>query len=140
MLRSSVWDVFNNFLLIDATDRSKISIDQKRFFYRIKPIPLSFFANTPFSIYSAFTSNGPHLICFSSIEISVGAINYPPPPAFKAVRLFLNTGEHRFFYLGGCDCVKCGIQRKTKFLLVFFNFKRGKWVNKRLNTMSLLSI
>ena len=27
----SVWDVFNNFLLIDATDRSKISSDQKRF-------------------------------------------------------------------------------------------------------------
>ena len=40
----SVWDVFNNFLLIDATDRSKISSDQKRFF-----IPLSFFANTPFN-------------------------------------------------------------------------------------------
>ena len=28
----SVWDVFNNFLLIDATDQSKISSDQKRFF------------------------------------------------------------------------------------------------------------
>ena len=38
-LHSSVWDVFINFLLIDATDRSKISSDQKRFFYRIKPIP-----------------------------------------------------------------------------------------------------
>ena len=38
-LRYSVWDVFNNFLLIDATDRSKISSDQKRFFYRIKSIP-----------------------------------------------------------------------------------------------------
>ena len=38
-LRSSLLDVFNNFLLIDATDRSKISSDQKRFFYRIKPIP-----------------------------------------------------------------------------------------------------
>ena len=30
-LRSSVLVVFNNFLLIDATDRSKISRDQKRF-------------------------------------------------------------------------------------------------------------
>ena len=37
-LRSSVWVVFNNFLLIDATDRSKISSDQKRLF----------FVNTPF--------------------------------------------------------------------------------------------
>ena len=36
----SVWDVFNNFLLIDATDRSKISSDQKRF--------LSHWAYTPF--------------------------------------------------------------------------------------------
>ena len=31
-LSYSVWDVFNNFLLIDATNRSKISSDQKRFF------------------------------------------------------------------------------------------------------------
>ena len=38
MLRYSVQVVFNNFLLIDATDRSKISSDQKRLF----------FVNTPF--------------------------------------------------------------------------------------------
>ena len=44
----SVWDVFNNFLLIDATDRSKISSDQKRFFIALSLYPLSFFANTPF--------------------------------------------------------------------------------------------
>ena len=31
-LRSSVLVVFNNFLFIDATDRSKISSDQRRFF------------------------------------------------------------------------------------------------------------
>ena len=30
-LRSSVGVVYNNFLLIDATDRSKFSSDQKRF-------------------------------------------------------------------------------------------------------------
>ena len=40
-VRSSVWDVFNNFLLTDATDRNKISSDQKRFFYRTKPISFS---------------------------------------------------------------------------------------------------
>ena len=39
---------FNNFLLIDATDRSKIRSDQKRFFIALSPYPLSFFANTPF--------------------------------------------------------------------------------------------
>ena len=47
-LSLSVWDVFNNFLLIDATDRSKISSDQKRFFIALSLYPLSFFANTPF--------------------------------------------------------------------------------------------
>ena len=30
-LSYSVWDIFKNFLLIDATDRSMISSDQKRF-------------------------------------------------------------------------------------------------------------
>ena len=47
-LRSSVWGVFINFLLIDPTDKSKISIDQKRFFIALSLYPLSFFANTPF--------------------------------------------------------------------------------------------
>ena len=49
-LSYSVWDVFNNFLLIDATDRSKISSDQKRFFITLSLYPLSFFANTPFKL------------------------------------------------------------------------------------------
>ena len=49
-LRYSVWDVFNNFLLIDATDRSKIRSDQKRFFIALSLYPLSFFANTPFNL------------------------------------------------------------------------------------------
>jgi len=50
-LSYSVWDVFNNFLLIDATDRSKISINQKRFFIALSLYPLSFFANTPFKFF-----------------------------------------------------------------------------------------
>ena len=49
-LSYSVWDVFNNFLLIDATDRSKISSDQKRFLIGLSLYPLSFFANTPFKV------------------------------------------------------------------------------------------
>ena len=49
-LRSSVLVVFDNFLLIDATDRSKISSNQKRFFIALSLSPLSFFANTPFKI------------------------------------------------------------------------------------------
>ena len=49
-LRSSVWDVLNNFLLKDATDLSKISSDQKRFFIALSLYPLSFFANTPLKL------------------------------------------------------------------------------------------
>ena len=47
-LRSSVWVVFNNFLLIDATDRNKISGVQKRLFFAVSLYPIHFFANTPF--------------------------------------------------------------------------------------------
>ena len=50
VLRYSVLVVFNNFLLIDATDRSKIISDQKRFFISLSLYPLSFFANTPFNL------------------------------------------------------------------------------------------
>jgi len=55
-LRSSVWDVFNNFLLIDATDRSKISSDQKRLYIALSLYPLSFFANTPFNLIGPFSA------------------------------------------------------------------------------------
>ena len=47
MLQFSQWDVFNNFLLIDETDISKISSDQKRLFIALSLYPLSFFATTP---------------------------------------------------------------------------------------------
>ena len=45
-----VLDGFNKFLLIDATNRSKISSDKKRFFIALSLYPLSFFANTPFKV------------------------------------------------------------------------------------------
>ena len=51
MIRSSVWVGFNNFLLIDATDRSKISSVQKRLFFAVSLYPLSFFADTPFKLF-----------------------------------------------------------------------------------------
>ena len=41
---------FTIFSVVDATDRSKISTDQKRFFIALSLHPLSFFANTPFKI------------------------------------------------------------------------------------------
>ena len=52
----SVWDVFNNFLLKDATDRSKINSDQKRVFIALSLYPLSFFVNTPFK-YNILSAN-----------------------------------------------------------------------------------
>ena len=48
-LRSSVLVVFNNFFLIDATDRSNIISNQKRLFLAAHLYPLSFLANTPFN-------------------------------------------------------------------------------------------
>ena len=43
----SVLVVLNNFLLVDAKARSKISSDQKRFFIALSLYSLSFFVNTP---------------------------------------------------------------------------------------------
>ena len=37
-----VWDVFDNFLLIDATDRSKLNSDQKRLFFAVSLYPFYF--------------------------------------------------------------------------------------------------
>ena len=53
-LSYSVWEVFNNFLIIDATDRSKISSDQRRFFIVLSLYPHSYFASTPFKIILNF--------------------------------------------------------------------------------------
>ena len=49
-IRSAVLVVFNNFVPRHATDRSKISSDQKRFFIALSLYPLLFFANTPFKV------------------------------------------------------------------------------------------
>ena len=38
-------------VLIDATDRSKISSNQKRLFFTVSLYPLSFFGNTPFNAF-----------------------------------------------------------------------------------------
>jgi len=49
-LRSSVWVVFNKFLLIDALGRSKISTDHHRWFFAVSLYPLSFIPNTTFNL------------------------------------------------------------------------------------------
>ena len=73
-LRSSAWVVFNNFLLIDPTDRSKISSDQKRLFFAVILYPLSFFANTPFNedeVNFYFYSENPYVYVFLYKKISL---------------------------------------------------------------------
>ena len=65
-LSSSVWDVFNNFLLIDATDRSKISSDQTRSFIALSLYPLSFFAKTPFKWHIVTITIKPRITMISS--------------------------------------------------------------------------
>jgi len=47
-LRSSAWGVFNDFFLIDATDRRIISNYQKRLFFAVSLYPLLFSTNTLF--------------------------------------------------------------------------------------------
>jgi len=65
-LRSSVWVVFNNFLLIDVADRSNISSDQKRLFFAVIIYPLSFLANTPFKLvmYVFFINGNQQFVFF----------------------------------------------------------------------------
>ena len=64
-LRSSVWDIFNNFLLIDATDRSKISSDQKRFFIALSLYPFHFSRTLPLKHPSKFG------ICLCSVHCTL---------------------------------------------------------------------
>ena len=54
-MRSSVWVVFNHFLLIDATDRSKTGSDQDRIKFDISLYPFHFSRTLPltFDVYSA---------------------------------------------------------------------------------------
>ena len=56
-LSYSAWDVFNNFLLIDATDRSKISSDQKRLFIALSLTPFHFSRTLPLSAIIDFKNN-----------------------------------------------------------------------------------
>ena len=53
-LRSSAWVVFNNFLLIDAIDRRKISSDQKRLFFAVSLYPFNFLRTLPLNKNKTF--------------------------------------------------------------------------------------
>ena len=59
------------FLLIDATDRSKISSDQKCFFIALSLHPLSFFANTPFKYQGYRCESGHWHICMKGHHLNL---------------------------------------------------------------------
>ena len=54
-LRSSVWVVFNNFLIIDATDRSKISSNHHRIFFDISLYHISCISSQYLYIFYYYT-------------------------------------------------------------------------------------
>ena len=96
-LRSSVWDVFINFLLIDATDRSKISSDQKRFFIALSLCPLSFFANTPFKLNS-YNSRQDSLQGFQGVNQGIPVPRYPYLPQYQNPFRLYNQYPSQFNY------------------------------------------
>ena len=102
-LRSSAWIVFNNFLLIDATDKSKISSDRKRLFFALRQYPLSFFANTPFK--------GPNLINLSCVvELpSVGSnLNHLFKVVKEGLKSVIRTDSRHFtFIIFGFSSLTC---------------------------------
>ena len=96
-LSYSEWDVFNKFLLIDATYRSKISSDQKRFFIALSLYPLSFFAKNPFNfklIFEFFPS------IFTSQISKIKDLNLRSTISFPS----LKTDKRQSFYLAFCSC------------------------------------
>ena len=64
-LRSLVWVVFNNFLLIDATDRSKIGSDQKRLFFFT---PFNFSRILPLNTQGIFKRKSSRLLEFKFVD------------------------------------------------------------------------
>ena len=77
-LSYSVWDVFNNFLLIDATDRSKFSGDQKRFFIALSLYPFHFSRTLPLTNFPSGLSSREITnvrILFYSFPVAVCSLN-----------------------------------------------------------------
>ena len=86
-LRSSVSVVFNNYLLIDATDRSKISSYQKRFFIALSLYPLSFFAKTPFKHTSG---------CESKDQLLISILHYMDQALILKIRAYIGNRNQVF--------------------------------------------
>ena len=103
--------VFNNFLHIDAADRSKIRIDQKRLFFFVTLSPFHFSRTLPFNVHlvcsyfdpwkglnsvPTFTERKEHVIlyhlnsCVYSLEL-LECTQYTRNIIFKQLRLLIGT-------------------------------------------------
>ena len=83
IIRTSVLVVFNNIFLFDATDRSKISSDQKRIkpytlFHFSRTLPLIVFSNENISVLSL-------VVCFSLIGCYSFSDDYSFSYTFKII-------------------------------------------------------
>ena len=69
---NSVWVVFINFLLLDTTDRTKISSNHHRIIFDVSLYPLSFFTRAPFKPRKTTISSTLQLLmghCFLCMEV-----------------------------------------------------------------------
>ena len=78
-LCSSAWGVSNNFLIIDATDRSKISNNQKRSFFAVSLYDTPFYFSQTFPLILQSLGN-PHsvILNFELKYNSLYLMNYIP--------------------------------------------------------------
>ena len=128
-LRSSVWVVFNNFLLIDATDRSKITSNQKRFFIALSLYPLSFFANTPLKgTMNVILSDILLMSGKFSLKIIIRGFSTNLTIGFLlqkqwriSSKVVLDKGFLVPFWIGHFFCIKCHLKSQRNLFVSRFN-------------------
>jgi len=128
-LRSSVWVVFNNFLLIDATDRSKITSNQKRFFIALSLYPLSFFANTPLKgTMNVILSDILLMSGKFSLKIIIRGFSTNVTIGFLlqkqwriSSKVVLDKGFLVPFWIGHFFCIKCHLKSQRNLFVSRFN-------------------
>ena len=115
-LSYSVWDVVNNFLLTDATDRSKISSDQKRFFITLSLYPLLFFSNTPFKGFDY--KNSCMFLCSRNAPVT-----FPKNDQSKIIRF---TNYKHWYLIHTSSWITKRLKRyRCKSDIAIFAWKRG---------------
>ena len=110
-LSYSVWDVFNNFLLIDATDRSKISSDQKHFFIALSVPPFHFSWTLPLMVllFSRF-------FYIKSWNLVLSFLNHYTKLMKNYVQLSRQNKKDRFLYF-------ISYRSSLKIFLYFISFR-----------------